>query len=392
MFKSLGIILSLFLSSITYASFFPKDYESSKQRFLESSRQVANIYKNVVMGTINVGEEKLTINYLFVPAKVTQEKVIVITSGNHGPEAYAGAALQHQFFNKSMASVDHDKTAYLLIHALNPWGFKYHRRGTENNVNLNRNFDISSKIFQTPNEGYIKLKDLLERRVPLKKFEYAFLPLLKKMMFEKGVSQQSLTEAIGRGQYTSARGINFGGKNFESQTLEVIDLLKRYVSQYNEVFHIDLHTGLGDKGILHIMNPPKMNKVSEKRLYSIFKKTDAKDLYEITPPGAKGFYTILGDYKDIISKIHPNKNAVIIGITAEFGTVGRGLLGKLKTVNRLILENQGHFVGYANDKIKAEVQKDYLELFYPDDNEWKNNVLTKGHFLLDTVVRRFIDI
>ena len=139
------------------------------------------------------------------------------------------------------------------------------------------------------------------------------------------------------------------------------------------------------------MNPPKLNKPSLKRLNAIFKTKEDGDNYEITPPGAKGFYTILGDYKDIVNKIHPNKDATIIGITAEFGTVGRGLIGKLKTVNRLILENQGYFAGYGNDSAKAEIQKDYLELFYPSDQQWKDDILRKGNFLLDTVVKRFIE-
>lgn len=50
-------------------------------------------------------------------------------------EAYAGAALQHQFMDKTLYKIDANQIGYLIIHALNPWGFKYLRRGTENNVN-----------------------------------------------------------------------------------------------------------------------------------------------------------------------------------------------------------------------------------------------------------------
>lgn len=388
--KSL-IILLIVLSNYSLAnSYFPKDYKSSKKRFYDKSNELSKDYRDVVQGAIVVGKEKLTINYTYIPGQQNQKKLVIISSGNHGPESYAGAALQHQFMDKTLKTLDQKETGVLLIHALNPWGFKHHRRGTENNVNLNRNYALTKQIFSTPNDGYKKLKPLLERRVPIEKFEYPFISLLKKMLFESGVTQQSLTEAIGRGQYISKGGINFGGFDFETQTIDVIELLKKIVPLYSEIFHIDLHTGLGDKGVLHIMTPPKMNNSSLKRLDEIFQSKKDEDNYEITPPGAKGFYEILGDYKNIVSKVHPDKSAIIVGITAEFGTVGRGLIGKLKTVNRLILENQGHFAGYGNKDVKNEIQNDYLELFYPSDPSWRKDVLRKGHFLLDTIVKRFI--
>ncbi len=385
------ILVSFILASIAHAdSFFPKNYETSKQRFLKKSNEISKVYKNVIQGVIPVGSEKLTVNYTYIPAQGKLNKLIIISSGNHGPESYAGAALQHQFMDKTLYKIDANYTGYLIIHALNPWSFKYHRRGTENNVNLNRNYELTKDIFKTPNDGYKKLKPLLERRVSIEKIEYPLFALLKKMLFESGVTQQSLTEAIGRGQYFSNTGINYGGDNFESQTLEVIELLKRIAPKYSEIFHIDLHTGLGDKGVLHIMTSPKMNKASIERLHKVFKPKLDKDNYELTPPGSKGFYEILGDYKNIASRVHPDKKAIIVGFTAEFGTVGRGLVGKLKTVNRLILENQGHFAGYGNKSVQKEIQKDYLELFYPSDKQWRDDVLRKGHYLLDTLVKRFI--
>lgn len=388
--KSVAFVVCLLVGQLSYA-YFPENYQDSKEKFIKKTNELVRLYQNTQAGAIVVGEEKLTVDYFYIPAQEKTQKLISITSGNHGPEAYAGAALQHQFLDKTIKTIDFKNTGLILVHALNPWGFKYHRRGTENNVNLNRNFDISKKIFETPNDGYSKLKTTLEIREKVNSKAYPSLNLLKKMFFEVGVTQQSLTEAIGRGQYTSKTGINYGGNSFEPQTLKMIEILRPIVAEYSEIFHIDLHTGLGDNGILHIMTPPNMNEASTKKFNNIFKTKDDGDHYEVTPPGAKGFYEILGDYKDIISKIHPSgKEITLIGITAEFGTVGRGLYGKLKTINRLMLENQGHFAGYGNDKVKKEIQKDYLELFYPSEPRWRKDVLRKGNYLLDTIVKRFL--
>jgi len=83
---------------------------------------------------------------------------------------------------------------------------------------------------------------------------------------------------------------------------------------------------------------------------------------------------------------------VIIPITAEFGTLGNGLVGKTMTINRLILENQGFNHGYTSKSEETHVQAKYLDLFYPQDEAWKNDVIRQGRYLLDTVVKRFIEL
>ena len=133
-----------------------------------------------------------------------------------------------------------------------------------------------------------------------------------------------------------------------------------------------------------------MTEVSQRAQDKLFDQTTDKGQYEITPPDTEGFYEPQGDYAYVLDKIMPEKDRIIIGITAEFGTVGNGLNGKITTINRLINENQGHHYGYGDDKVKAKVQQKYLELFYPSNEEWKSKVESKGKYLLETVVKRFI--
>jgi hypothetical protein len=137
------------------------------------------------------------------------------------------------------------------------------------------------------------------------------------------------------------------------------------------------------------MSKDNMNQKSQVKFKRIFLDRE-KEFYSHTPPGAKGFYEIKGDYSKLISLINPQKEKIIINITAEFGTVGKGLYGKVKTINALILENQGRFNGYKTVEDENKIKKDYKEIFYPDDSDWEKDVLIKGHHLLDTVVKRFI--
>lgn len=370
--------------------YFPADYEGSKKRFLQYASEIKDKYQRVEVGNFEVGKERLTIDHVYIPAQFQQKRLIVLTSGTHGPEGYAGSALQSMFIQETLPHLDLSETGIILVHALNPWGFKHHRRDTENNVNLNRNFDLSPLIFATNNAGYDQLRKYLEiQKKIIIPYDFPAGNLLLQMVIKKEVTQESLTEAIGKGQYSSPRGINFGGNSFEPQTLYMIDFFKRSATNYSEIFHIDIHTGLGDNGVLHIMTKKQMNAISKKRLEKVFLKSE-NDIYEITPPEAEGFYEIHGDYANILTKIFPDENKLIVGITAEFGTVGRGLLGKIKTINRLVRENRGHFSGYGSDCAKQKVQKDFVELFNPNDSKWRSKVLRKGKFLTDNLIKRFL--
>jgi hypothetical protein len=140
------------------------------------------------------------------------------------------------------------------------------------------------------------------------------------------------------------------------------------------------------------MTNDEMNLLSKKYFKSVFQESVDSDHYEITTSNTHGFYKIIGDYAAIVSLINPDPKKIIFGVTAEFGTVGRGLLGKLTTANRLIRENQGHFSGYASKELEKQVQKDYLDLFNPSEKKWKDNVLRKGRYLFKTIIPRFLSI
>jgi hypothetical protein len=389
-------IFFLFLSTFSMAGqaelFFARNYEHSKQNFLAAAGELKLIHPMAMMGAIEVGGEKLTIDYFYQPALQETKKLIIITSGNHGVEAYAGSALQFHFMQNILPKMDLRQTGVLLIHALNPWGFKHHRRGTENNVNLNRNFDVTTDLFSLPNHGYEEVHNLVEpRKVVTCADSMPSKSVLWKMLVKKEVTQQSLVEALGSGQYNYPMGLNYGGDEFEEQVAPVISLLKMIATPYGSIFHIDLHTGLGKKNVLHIMTKKDLNATSEKVQSKLFLNSE-KNFYEITPPGADGFYDIHGDYASILRKILPQDDRVIIGITAEFGTIGNGLVGKVITLNRLINENQGYYFGFSDGRVEEKVKDRFLDLFFPRKKKWREKLEVNGNYLLDKVVKRFIEL
>lgn len=104
--------------------------------------------------------EKDTVDALLLTVRISDttsdasEPVNIIhSSGTHGVEGYLGSAVQIRFLhemimqnekqiesNLQTSSSSHGKVRkILLIHAVNPFGMRNHRRANENNVDLNRN-------------------------------------------------------------------------------------------------------------------------------------------------------------------------------------------------------------------------------------------------------------
>jgi hypothetical protein len=89
-------------------------------------------------------------------------RLLVVSSGCHGVEGFCGSGIQ----NALLADAAWRETALeagvavLYIHALNPYGFSWWRRVTQENVDLNRNFlDFSKPLPANP--AYDEIAGLL---------------------------------------------------------------------------------------------------------------------------------------------------------------------------------------------------------------------------------------
>ena len=89
-------------------------------------------------------------------------KVLVISSACHGVEGYCGSGVQVALLGDAAwrrAAVEAG-VAVVYIHALNPYGFSWWRRVTQENVDLNRNFHDFSQPLPV-NKGYEELAAVL---------------------------------------------------------------------------------------------------------------------------------------------------------------------------------------------------------------------------------------
>ena len=229
----------------TAQQYFQNSYIESRNAFIVQANNLQTKFDSVQLFSRNVPsktDNNLTIDFCYVPAQKETEKLIIITSGTHGVEGYVGSAVQQMLMSEILTSEMLEDVGVLFVHSVNPFGFKYSRRVTENNVDFNRNCDTEQSLFSSENEGYGKLLGMLnpEGKVNSGSLKNKFFMLIAINELVKK-SMASLRQAILQGQYKYSKGLYFGGTDFEPQIAILGEVFKNYSTEYETVFNIDVH-------------------------------------------------------------------------------------------------------------------------------------------------------
>jgi len=314
-------------------------------------------------------------------------RLLVVQSGLHGPEGPAGSAIQQFLLKRHLERLLQGGTDVLMIHALNPYGFKYGRRSDEFNVNLNRNFSTTEEIFLSENRPYERLRPMFEPQGPVGSLLWGALVTEFKLLqtyFTKGVNKRFIAQAMNQGQYRFPEGLNYGGKGPSQQSLFLKRTLPSIFARYpGRILFLDIHTGLGEYGVLHMMNGLKPEPAFLKDVKSFFAPVP-KDTVQFTDsndPNDQNFYSVLGDVIDFVPELAPDPRKVL-GLTLEFGTMGIDPLSQMRSISRVILENRAYFFGCATDSVRQEMAQDFRALFNPPDSRWRAKVIDAADIVL----------
>lgn len=354
-------------------SYFSSDYFGARKKFLEASRvsgAEVKSFKNPQAGP--EGEPLYTDVALLGPKDA--KYVLVLESGTHGVEGFAGSAIQIGLLQQGIARTLEPDMGLVMIHAINPFGFAHLRRFNEDNVDLNRNFIDHSK---TPpqNEGYGQLADIILPK------DLSFLEEVKSRLYlfwhriKNG--QDSLKYAITSGQYTHPQGLFYGGQfeTWSHKTLRTI--IKHYHANAGHVTFIDIHTGLGTFGKAEvIMNCPK-SFPEYKRAVNCW-----GDLVKTTLADESESSHIKGSVKSAVTKMLPD--AVVTAVSLEFGTYS-----KMEVLWALRAENWLWHRGGDGHAEEKEIKNDLLRAFYPDEESWKQLVWRQGKDVVEQSLRCF---
>lgn len=365
--------------------FFPRSYDESRAVFRAETAKASE------KGAFHVPSKvdpDLTVDWALFPALAEKRTLLVLVSGVHGPEAHAGAAIQRQFLKQTLPSLDRSRLGVLLVHAMNPYGYKYGRRVTENNVDLNRNFELDPGLFSNTNEGYEAIRGILE---PHRKVRSPFLSLLKisarigAEMASGRFTRAQLNQAVSGGQYRYPIGLEFGGQMFEPQVGFLVQLLRARAAGYSQVVFLDLHTGLGEKYQLHMILGERKAQNDPALFEKLLLRNPHRAEYVLNTGDEPGFYHTYGDSIDLVPVALPGVR--LLTATAEFGTVGTAVTAQIAELNKMVLENQGAHHGFGSKRVERKVKRDFVEVFFPSgDEKWKETVLRKARLLLDGVI------
>lgn len=355
------------------ADLFPNSYPESRQRFRENLKEIQKRWPGSSLSKhVLPGPEDLSIDWIDSPPTGRREKVFILTTAEHGIEGYVGSAMQQRFIDRFLPRLDPSNTGLLLIHAINPWGMLHHRRVNAGNVDLNRNFLWDRQDFNPEvNPGYDQVNGLLNPQGKIRSLAESRLKHLVDLalpLARLGVAGFRLATLMG--QYRFPQGLYYGGTDYQEETLVVMGLFRDCLERYQQVLHLDMHTGYGPRYQMSLINSVHEARPSQDFI--------ARFSYpRVVAANPDEFYAIQGDMVDYFYLLwkHEFPGRRFYSAAFEFGTIGEFLDGSIHSPLAGILENQLYWYGARGERLPARVAALYEELFNPPAPDWRTKAL-----------------
>ncbi|WP_158237658.1 DUF2817 domain-containing protein [Bradyrhizobium forestalis] len=351
---------------LSVATSFSADYRQAREKFLRALPQARPFVLANFLGPQN---EELAIDSAWVGDPKAQ-CVLVIISGTHGPEGFCGSGIQIDWLALLEEGRLPDGVALLFIHGLNPHGFAWDRRVTQEGCDLNRNF-VDFAAGAPPNPGYDELRaHFVPPALQGPSFEVA-REAIRQFKLEHG--ERAFQIARKAGQYSDPDGMFFGGFNrsWSACTLEAIANVYGLASR-KFVAIIDVHTGLGPYGYGELQSEhvaaSSSQAVADRMFGPSVTSADLGTSASIPIHGSLQLFweRLLGDGRHLY-------------LCLEYGTFDT------ESAQRVLLADQWLHVHGGGDRTAAfgrEVRSRMRAHFCPDDPSWKEAVLFRGRQVL----------
>ena len=238
--------------------------------------------------------------------------VVIVVSGTHGVEGYAGSALQrhHLTLLADEPLPAAGRPTLVFVHALNPFGFSWVRRVNEDNVDLNRNFPDWSQPLPV-NDGYAELADILVPSEWTPEVQERTTGELFAKVTELGLER--MQQIISGGQYDHPLGLFHGGTGPTWSHRWLREFVGRRLQGVARAAVIDLHTGLGPWAHGELISSEHPGSDVHQRILSWW--PDATAVFD----GSSVSAVVSGDWLADVHTFAPGTE--ITGITIEYGTV-----------------------------------------------------------------------
>ena len=355
--------------SYAYSDSFYDSYEEIRTRLQELTGELG-----VEISSYAVDEnDGLYIDSFYLPSTKEKTNLVVLTTGVHGMEGYIGATMLDVFFQEVYPTLDTANTGVLVVANVNPYGMKYFRRYNENNVDLNRNFILDWDNFDlSSNKEYPKVDTFLG---PTGKIgnglwhEVGFYLSLAKTAITEGAD--TVSDALLTGQYEYPQGVYYGGNGDEASTVYLKDVFSQCLdSAYENIVHIDIHSGYG----------PRYNMVIFNSVYETMNEKESQEAFGydyVIAYDSESFYATTGDTTDFFYRLAEQKqaHAELYSTCFEFGTIGDEFFDTILSLKHTIDENRNHWYPTDNKLTEQIIHENYMELYYPTETAWREKTV-----------------
>lgn len=345
---------------------FPPDYFQARARFLALAQARGAEAASYPLAARGPTGEPLSIDTAYFGAREPR-RLLIVLSGTHGVEGFAGSALQQQWLDQYAPARLPPDSGCLLIHALNAYGFAWQRRANEGNVDLNRN---ALRRFPGPaNPAYRHLDRWLNPPSPPPLLDFFWLHgamLLARYGFG------ALQQAIVAGQYEYPRGLFYGGTRAEASTEILFGLLtdERW-RQTERVVALDIHTGFGARGTYKLMVDFPPASAPYRELEQWFGPSAVAS----DRPAGSIAYRVVGGLTERLARCFPA--AKVYAGVLEFGTVRPA-----RALAALRRENRAYHHSASNSRERQAAAQALRQAFCPNDPLWRRRVLEHGEKVL----------
>ena len=341
---------------------FAQTYAEARAKFLAAAESAGLDVEPHVHPLLGRDGEVLAMD-VALDGRRDASRLLIVTSACHGVEGFCGSGVQNALLHDAdwRATCHSSGVAVLYIHALNPWGFSWWRRVTQENVDLNRNFHDFSRPLPA-NPAYDEIASLL---VPATwpPSDYVNAKTMR-LIQERGLN--ALQAATSGGQHDHPEGLFYGGRNPTWSNVTLRHVLQEHGQRCERLGWIDLHTGLGPSGHGERIFACKDDAVALARARAWW-GANVTSIYD----GSSTSAPLTGLMWIAAHEECPQ--AEYTGIALEYGTQPM-----LEVINALRGDQWVENHPEAPEPLRRHVKKQIRDAFYTDTDEWKERVVEQA--------------
>lgn len=352
---------------------FSTSYRVARQRLLDATRASGGSIESVRNPHLGPEGEPLFMDVAyFGPGDAG--KVLLVSSGTHGVEGFAGSGIQIRLLREGIAERLPSDVGLMMIHGINPFGMAHWRRVNEDNVDLNRNFRDHSTLYPN-NRGYEELADVI---APVSISFWREVASWSRVGWLWLTAREAAVAAVTEGQYSHPEGLFHGGTADAWSKTTVKTMVPKYLSDASRVVFVDFHTGLGEYASGEVILNVPAHSPEYRRALDMW----GPERTRTTVEGNSVSKHLEASLKLAVPGMLPA--AEVTAVTLEFGTVP--ILDAFKALRA---ENWLHHNGGPDNPRRQQLKTCLLRAFHPAAPDWEESVWEQGLEVVERALESF---